>query len=230
MSRDGHLDLDDFIFIGRTYDEYMRMFDLQESDIAGKRILDCPGGACSFTAQASLLGANVIAADILYEFDGEVLADKGTADLVKLRNGMVGAEDDYVWTEFGDVDGQIRIRKAALTDFIQNYRTNRQRYVEATLPKLPFEDNQFEIVLSAHFLFCYAELIEFDVHLATIKELLRVSAKEVRIFPLVSNGGVVHPFLPELLDELELLGHKMEVIAVPYQFQRGANEVLCIRK
>ncbi|WP_269449075.1 hypothetical protein [Ferroacidibacillus organovorans] len=34
MSR-GHLNFFDFIFIGRTYDEYMRMFDLGEKDIAG---------------------------------------------------------------------------------------------------------------------------------------------------------------------------------------------------
>lgn len=231
MSRDGHLDLDNFIFIGRTYDEYMRMFNLSSIHLAGERILDCPGGACPFTTHAALRGANVIAADILYKFDGEVLADKGTADLARLRKGMVdGAEIDYVWDEYANVEGLIQVRRTALADFITDYRRNRHRYVAATLPQLPFDDNQFEIVLSAHFLFCYAEIVGFDVHLPTIKELLRVSAKEVRIFPLVSNGGVIHPFLPDLLAELELLGHRTEVVAVPYQFQRGANEMLLISK
>lgn len=230
MSREGHLNLDDFIFIGRTCNEYMRMFDLRETDIAGKRILDCPGGACSFTAHAPSLGANAVAADILYELRGEVLAAKGAVDLDELRHGMIGAEDDYVWDEFGDVNGLIRTRHTALADFLQDYHANGSRYVTATLPHLPFADNQFDIVLSAHFLFCYAEIIGFDVHLATVKELLRVTENEVRIFPLVSNGGVVHQFLLELLAELESLGHKAEVVAVPYQFQRGASQMLRISK
>lgn len=42
MSREGHLNLDRVIFIGRTYEEYMRMFDLRIEDLTGKRILDCP--------------------------------------------------------------------------------------------------------------------------------------------------------------------------------------------
>lgn len=231
MSNENHLNLDDFIFIGRTYVEYMRMFDLREADIVGKRILDCPGGACSFAAQASSLGANVTAADMLYELGGEVLAVKGQGDLNKLRQGITGgAMDDYVWDEFGDVDGLIRTRQNALKEFIEDYHTNRERYVAATLPHLPFGDNQFDLVLSAHYLFCYAELIGLDVHLATIKELLRVSKSEVRIFPLVSNGGVVRPYLSELLAELEALGHCSEVVQIPYEFQRGANEMLRITK
>ncbi|WDL96688.1 methyltransferase domain-containing protein [Alicyclobacillus sp. ALC3] len=230
MSKEGHLSLDDFIFIGRTYDEYVRMFDLREADIAGKRILDCPGGACSFAAHASSLGTEVMAADVLYELDGPVLLAKGAADLQRLRKGMAGAKEDYVWDEFCNVDGLIQTRQNALADFIKDYQGNRQRYIAATLPHLPFADNQFDIVLSAHFLFCYAEIIGFDLHLATVKELLRVTENEVRIFPLVSNGGVVYPFLSELLAELELLGHRAEVIAVPYQFQRGASEMLRISK
>ena len=36
------LDLDNVIFIGRTYEEYLCMFGLREDELAGKRILDCP--------------------------------------------------------------------------------------------------------------------------------------------------------------------------------------------
>jgi len=230
MSREGHLNLDDFIFIGRTYEEYMRMFDLYEADLVGKRILDCPGGACSFTAHAATRGTHVVAADILYELRGLALEQKGKTDLTKLRVGMVGAEDDYVWDEFGNVDGQIRVRESALADFVRDFGLNRHRYVPVTLPNLPFADNQFDLVLSAHFLFCYAEHIGFDIHLQTIKELLRVSAKEVRIFPLVSNGGIVYPFLSDLVAEMKALGHAVEILPVPYHFQRGANEMLRIRK
>lgn len=36
------LKLDDVIFIGRTYEEYMQMFGLTKEYIANKNILDCP--------------------------------------------------------------------------------------------------------------------------------------------------------------------------------------------
>jgi hypothetical protein len=36
------LELDNVIFIGRTFHEYMAMFGLREEELFGKRILDCP--------------------------------------------------------------------------------------------------------------------------------------------------------------------------------------------
>ncbi len=36
------LELDNVIFIGRTYEEYMAMFGLKEEELVGKKILDCP--------------------------------------------------------------------------------------------------------------------------------------------------------------------------------------------
>ncbi len=36
------LELDNVIFIGRTYEEYLAMFGLRTEELVGKRILDCP--------------------------------------------------------------------------------------------------------------------------------------------------------------------------------------------
>ncbi|SCU21539.1 Uncharacterised protein [Staphylococcus xylosus] len=44
------LEIERVIFIGRTYEEYLRMIDLNLADLEGIEILDCPAGACSFTA------------------------------------------------------------------------------------------------------------------------------------------------------------------------------------
>lgn len=38
------LDLSRIVFIGRTFEEYVKMFDLSAEQMAGKRILDCPSG------------------------------------------------------------------------------------------------------------------------------------------------------------------------------------------
>ena len=65
--------------------------------------------------------------------------------------------------------------------------------------------------------------------LETLRELIRVSNAEVRIFPLVLQGaGEPVPFLPEILDELD--GITWETRKVPYEFQLGANEMLVITR
>lgn len=54
--------LGEFLISARSLAEYRAIFALTEADLDG-RILDCPGGAASFTTEASELGAAVIAAD-----------------------------------------------------------------------------------------------------------------------------------------------------------------------
>ncbi|MHA0858497.1 hypothetical protein [Paenibacillus sp. CMAA1364] len=71
------LALSEIIFIGRTFDEYVRMFDLSNEDIRNHEILDAPSGACSFTAIANSRGGNVTAADIAYYHTGDELYNKG---------------------------------------------------------------------------------------------------------------------------------------------------------
>ncbi|MGG2066221.1 AzlD domain-containing protein [Bacillus sp. S14(2024)] len=49
------LNIERAVFIGRTFEEYCDMFQLHDEDIQNKKILDCPSGACSFTAVATFL-------------------------------------------------------------------------------------------------------------------------------------------------------------------------------
>ena len=52
------------------------MFFLSEEELRGKKILDCPAGACSFTAISNKLGFDVTACDIAYYHSGEDLKIK----------------------------------------------------------------------------------------------------------------------------------------------------------
>ena len=45
-----------------------------------------------------------------------------------------------------------------------------------------FNNEQFHLVLSAHFLFMYSDRLDYDFHVQTIRELPRVASEEVRIF------------------------------------------------
>ena len=69
----------------------------------------------------------------------------------------------------------------AITDCV-NMRQHPDCYLPAVLPELSFNKDQFDLTLSAHFLFTYADRLNFDFHVRTLLEMLRVTRHEVRIF------------------------------------------------
>jgi len=228
MNKDAALDLSRIVFIGRTFEEYMAMFNLTNEDLIGSTILDCPAGACSFTAAANRLGANVTAADIAYYHDFEDLRHKGEEDLEHAMTNMERAKNNYVWDYFKSVDELKMHRKQALTDCTDDMKLHPNRYVPATLPALPFEDKQFELTLSAHFLFMYADRLDFKFHVQTIQELIRVTGQEIRIYPLINLSSEKYAHLDKLLQFLHDQGCSTEEVPVGYEFQKGANRMLKI--
>jgi ubiquinone/menaquinone biosynthesis C-methylase UbiE len=72
------------------------------------------------------------------------------------------------------------------------------RYVDASLPELPFFDNEFDLGLCSHLLFLYSEQIDAAQHIEALTEMCRV-AKEVRVYPLLSLDGRLSQHLPGVL-------------------------------
>jgi hypothetical protein len=59
--------------------------------------------------------------------------------------------------------------------------------------------------------------------------MCRVAA-EVRIFPLLALGGRRSPFVDGIVQTLCDAGYHVSIETVPYEFQRGGNQMLRIRK
>jgi hypothetical protein len=181
--------IDKIVFIGRSYDEYMKMFDLDLNYLKEERILDCPAGASSFTAKLSNNGYNVMATDILYGIDPDALEKKCQADLSKVMQSLSGVEGMYIWNYFRTPDELKKHRMAAYQTFINHYwKEMGNKYIKSELPKLPFENNGFSLILSSHFLFLYDDRLSYEFHKNSIQEMLRIS-KEIRIFPLIGLNG-----------------------------------------
>ncbi len=227
---EGKLDLERIVFIGRTFDEYMRMFSLMEQDLVGQRILDCPAGACSFTAIVNQLGGDATAADIAYFHSIDELADKGLQDIEHVKFELSKVQDNFVWEYFETIDDLAKARKEALVDSTQARKQTPDRYVPVILPNLPFSDQTFDLTLSAHFLFMYSDRLDYEFHLKTVQELMRVTREELRIFPLVDLSGKRYEHLARLIEDLVSQGFITEEIKVPYEFQKGANQMLKIRR
>lgn len=223
-----HADADnvgDYLISARSFDEYRAMFALTGSDLCGS-VLDCPGGGSSFTALANQAGASAIAADPVYAQPRDSLAALVRADLQRGCAHTAAGADRYAWDFYGDLDGYARVRRMSAGAFSRDLIAHPARYVSASLPRLPFADGRFDLVLSSHFLFTFADRLDLEFHRAALRELHRVARREVRVFPLLEQGG--RP-VPALLSQLlATLGIRHRIQRVGYEFQRGGNEMLVL--
>ncbi|WP_323703492.1 hypothetical protein [Mammaliicoccus sp. Dog046] len=94
---------------------------------------------------------------------------------------------------------------------------------------MPYEDDRFDILLSAHFLFLYSDTFDYDFHIETIEEMLRVTKEELRIFPLVDMEGKRYKALDKVIAYLNERGCTTEEIEVDYEFQKNANTYLKVK-
>ncbi|WP_152657727.1 SAM-dependent methyltransferase [Oceanobacillus sp. CFH 90083] len=224
------LDLERIVFIGRTFEEYLDMFSLSKEELEGKKILDCPAGACSFTAVGNKQDLDITAADIAYYHSKEDLYNKGLQDIEHTMELMEKAQSNYIWDYFKDVESLRKHRLSALKNCANDMGESSERYVPVTLPSIPFKDGEFDILLSAHFLFMYADRLDYQFHIKTLNELLRVTKEEIRIFPLVDLEGKRYEHLDKLISYLAENGCTVEEVKVPYEFQANANLMLKIKK
>jgi SAM-dependent methyltransferase len=215
---------------GRSFDEYVAMFALTEAELDG-RILGCGDGPASFNAALTRRGGHIVSVDPLYCF---------AADDIRERIRQTGAEvleqtrknaHEFVWTSIRSVEELGRLRGAAMEEFLSDYPAGaaEKRYVEGELPHLPFPDEAFDLAVCSHLLFLYSEHLSADFHVASIKELCRV-AGETRIFPLLELGTRPSRHVDAVRARLTAAGYSVSIRTVPYEFQRGGNQMMSVQR
>ncbi|GIM47686.1 hypothetical protein DNHGIG_32350 [Collibacillus ludicampi] len=223
------LELNHIVFLGRTWDEYLLMFNLSKDELIGRRILDCPGGACSFTATANKYGIKAFSVDSAYYNTPEELEKKGLQDIEYIISMLDKIKEKCKWNYFKSMDELRRERITALNQCIQDMKESKgYRYLPAILPVLPCKDKSFDMTLSAHLLFMYADQLDYNFHLQTIQEMIRVTRDEIRIFQTTDMNGNKYLYLDEIIDWLRTKGMKVDEVKVPYEFHRNANTMLRI--
>jgi SAM-dependent methyltransferase len=214
----------------RSLDEYVAMFALTEDDLAGS-ILDCPGGAASFTAEARSRGASVVAVDPVYAAPTAWLVEHAVEEAARGNRHTRASLDSFVWTFFHDVDDHLDRRLAAAHRFGRDLVRNPSAYVAGTLPRLPFRDATFDLVLSSHLLFMYADRLDESFHLAAACEMARVARREVRIFPLISDAGTDTATLVDAIcGAVDARRYSTAIRPSRYEFQKGGDRMLIVRR
>lgn len=90
-------------------------------------------------------------------------------------------------------------------------------------------NDRFDLVLSSHFLFLYDHIFDFDFHIDTMQEMLRVGS-EVRIFPLLDLSGRYSSLVDPVAAGITDRNFRVSVETVPYEFQRGGNQMIRVRQ
>jgi len=221
--------LDKVVPWGRSYVEYVNMFDLSKDDLL-LRILGCGDGPAGFNAELTKQGGHIVSVDPVYAFDTAQIKGRIAETYDTVMAQMRKNQNDYVWSAISSVEELGRTRMSAMETFLSDYEVgkNEGRYVAGELPILPFETGAFDIALSSHFLFLYSAHLSVEFHLQALQVMLR-AANEVRVFPLLMLDGNPSPYLDPITEQLAHLGFRTERRHVPYEFQRGGNEMLLVK-
>ena len=226
------LNLENIAITGRTFEEYSSFFDLKLEDLKGKKVLDCPSGVSSFVHTLKQNGIFAKGVDIIYEFSKDEIEKQGIKTLEKIYQDSSWM-DAYKMDFYKTKENHKKHREDALKGFLEDY--NLDDYLYCELPNLPFENKEFDLLLSSHLFFVYDDRLDYEFHKSSILEMLRVS-KEVRLFPLVDiqNSKVLDekkfsPFVYKIIEELSK-DFKCEIIKTDFEFQVKANYYLKIFK
>jgi hypothetical protein len=212
---------------GRSFDEYVAMFNLSDDDLK-RSIIGCGDGPAGFNARMHEHGHRVVSCDPLYmyscdQIEQAILAARDEV-MQQVRNNM----HNFVWKTIRTPAELEQVRMSAMQEFCKDYKAGlfQGRYIPATLPALPFRNRHFDLCLCSHLLFLYSSL-GLTFHLQSIQEMARVS-EEVRIFPVVDTNGQRAEYFDELVDRVRASGLVVRIEPTRYDFLKNGHEMLRI--
>ena len=202
------------------------MFLLTDADLE-KSILGCGDGPAAFNAELTKVGGKVVSVDPVYRFTAYQIRSRVREVYPEIMSEVSKNPDDYVWESIRDIEHLGKVRMEAMELFFDDYEQGKQagRYINASLPELPFEDKTFDLALCSHYLFLYSEHVSLEQHILSMKELCRL-AHEVRVYPLVTLEGKRSVHIEPVFAELQNVGKDVSFQKVRYCFQKGAEEML----
>lgn len=216
----------------RSYEEYVRMFDLQQSDLENGAALDVAAGGSSFTAEANARGYSAFAVDPRYGAGIEEWIREAVQEIGTSTAKLAEIKESFDWSYYGSLESHRAGREASIERFAAHVQDSAETdsYVYGMLPELPFSDDQFSLVLCSHFMFLYANQFGTEFHIKAILELIRICRPggQIRIYPLISLNWEPYPELEQLLETISANGGRAELLPSRLPFIPGSSQYLRI--
>lgn len=210
--------------ISYSFDEVMDMFALTQDELK-MRILHYNAGISSFAATMHFRDALVVAADVIYSASGKTLENQILQGQQALKKEIETHPERFALKQ--SVETWLTAHEGRNVLFLEDFEAGKaeKRYIAASLPNLPFEDETFDLVLVAHHFFMKAQALE--AMLADLVELTRV-ANEVRIFPLLTDAASLPNSVGELAAHLQHQGLGVEIKSSHFELQKHGNALMRI--
>ena len=220
--------LDQVVPWGRSLEEYRQMFMLSDEELTSQ-ILGVGDGPASFNSEVKTLGHTVVSVDPIYAFSKQQIEQRIQKTYDTVISQVKQKPADFVWDFFANPEHCGCCRLETMRKFLQDYEMGKVqgRYLPVSLPKLNLADYQFDLAVCSHLLFLYSDQLSFGFHRESIQELGRVS-REVRIFPLLALNCRKSPYVSAIRSYFRDIGFTVDICPVPYEFQKGGNEMMRI--
>jgi SAM-dependent methyltransferase len=194
---------------GRSFEEYVALFNLSQPDLQS-RILGCGDGPAAFNGKLTQRGGRIVSVDPVYAFRAEEIRQRIAATFDEVVAKVRQNQDEFVWGQIPSPEALGALRMAAMETFLADFEAGKAagRYVAGELPTLPFDDDSFDLVLCSHLLFLYSPQLSLEFHLQSIHDMLRL-APEIRLFPLLELGSQPSRHLPTVMANLEQRGYRL---------------------
>ncbi|MEJ9371850.1 hypothetical protein, partial [Schinkia azotoformans] len=170
----------------------------------------------------------------LYTLTSEEVYDLGKKEIKIASQKLSQNENLFIWDNYKSLKHHDEIRERSLNQFIESYRedNNKEKYISATLPFLPFDNDTFSLVFCNHFLFLYREQFDYKFHLDAINEMIRITQKggSILIYPLVDFKDGIYLHLNKLIDDISEIGINIKINKTEFRFLPSATNFLTIEK
>ena len=229
MSEKRGLRLDRVVLLGRTFDEYAAFFGFRPEEWEGLKVLDVASGVSSFCAEAAGKGIDATGLDPIYEWQASEIEKRCEPDLEAVFNA-IGGLPVYRWkTSYENPEQMKGLRRRAYRTFLEEFEAQRgRRYVAGRLPELPFAGRAFDVTLVSYLLFAYEDQLSYEFHRDSVAELMRVTLREGRIYPMVTFEGERSVYVDRLKSDPSLAHLRFEEVPTEFEFLIGSNAYLKI--
>lgn len=216
----------------RSFEEYVRMFDLKTLELERGSVLDVAAGGSSFTAELNARGYSAYAVDPRYDAGIEKWISEAEQEIETSAEKLAKLQENFDWSYYGSLEQHRAGREVSIERFKSDVLdcNHSDRYIAGKLPELPFKDNQFSLILCSHFMFLYANQFGPEFHINAILDLMRICKPggQIRIYPLISLDWKPYPGLDQLLDSITENGGKAELCPSKLPFIPGSSQFLRI--